>query len=190
MNPFLCVSHSQALRTNPVATFNKRPTTACTRKCGDKSRLERFTVHRFTETANRSIPLFLRNSGRKTAHVFPGIALSLNSPRDSSGRTSAFNFLGARNGTSTRCSIEEKLLSISIIMGLLCEPAHIWLSKVNYCRLWWIWRNAGGLHANAVAVPSAASPWGDAITGYMGHQQYPRDCRKTLQTPFDLMPSG
>jgi len=31
--------------------------------------------HRFTETANRSISLFLRNSGRKTAHTFPGIAL-------------------------------------------------------------------------------------------------------------------
>ena len=32
--------------------------------------------HRFTETAKRSIPLFLRNSGRKTAHTFPGIALA------------------------------------------------------------------------------------------------------------------
>ena len=39
--------------------------------------------HRFTETASRSISLFLRNSGRKatakspslTAHTFPGIAL-------------------------------------------------------------------------------------------------------------------
>ncbi|MGX5801200.1 hypothetical protein ACWGS9_08135, partial [Bradyrhizobium sp. Arg314] len=31
--------------------------------------------HRFTETANRSIFLFLRNSGRKTIHTFPGIAL-------------------------------------------------------------------------------------------------------------------
>ena len=33
-------------------------------------------LHRFTETANRSISLFRRNSGRKTAHTFPGIALS------------------------------------------------------------------------------------------------------------------
>ena len=31
--------------------------------------------HRFTETPNRSISLFLRNSGRKIATHFPGIAL-------------------------------------------------------------------------------------------------------------------
>ncbi len=30
--------------------------------------------HRFTETAKRTISLSLRNSGRKTAHAFPGIA--------------------------------------------------------------------------------------------------------------------
>ncbi|WP_292325941.1 hypothetical protein, partial [Mesorhizobium sp.] len=32
--------------------------------------------HRFTEAAKRPISLFLRNSGRKTAHTFPGIALT------------------------------------------------------------------------------------------------------------------
>ena len=31
--------------------------------------------HRFTETVRRTSYLFLRNSGRKTAHTFPGIAL-------------------------------------------------------------------------------------------------------------------
>jgi hypothetical protein len=48
---------------------------------GRGSMSETRAFHRFTETANRSIPLFLRNSGRKTDHTFPGIALERDRPK-------------------------------------------------------------------------------------------------------------